>query len=170
MRTRSIRHRNARKKHSLCNIEITSLLDILIIILVFLLKNYNASGIIFSPPRGLKLPDSTSVSLSTAGVAIQMSKKSLWVDNKKIIDNIQTDTRLYDHGGRRIIPLYNELIKKKKMVHRIKKSTDKAKKFSGIVNLLVDKSIGYKKIRKILYTCSLAGFVKFKFVVLNENT
>jgi biopolymer transport protein ExbD len=151
-------------------LDITSLLDILVIMLVFLLKSYNSSGIVFNVPKGITLPDSRSMTLNTTGVIIQVSPTHVYVDDKEVLSTEKRErTRTFDHGGRRIIPLYNELIRKKQMIKRIEKSAPNAKKFSGVANLIIDKTLKYSFIKKIMYTCADAGFKKYKFVVLGEE-
>ena len=178
MRThQSIRKRGARRKSNVMDLDITSLLDILVIMLVFLLKSYNSSGVTFNYPKGIKLPTSKSESPNNFGVAIQMSKEKIWLDDKELVDLERAERdpyykrTVFDQSteGRMIIPLYNELVNKKNMVKRIEKSSDNAKKFSGIANLIVDKDIRYTQLRKILFTVAEAGYKQYKFVVLGEE-
>ena len=56
--------------------------------------------------------------------------------------------RLFDQGGLRVIPLFNELVSKKRLYQQTKMASQQAKKFQGIVNLVVDKSIKYSFIEK----------------------
>ncbi|ATH06629.1 hypothetical protein BIY24_01360 [Halobacteriovorax marinus] len=168
-RVRSISARGkVRRKKKVMDIDITSLLDILVILLVFLLKNYNASGIVLNVPKGIELPSSQSQSLNTSGIIIQVSPSTIWVDNKIILE-AENDSLAEDKTGRRIIPLYNELVKKKEVIKQIEKSSPNAKKFSGVVNLVVDKTIKYSYIKKLMYTTAEAGFGKYKFVVMSEE-
>jgi biopolymer transport protein ExbD len=164
-----IRKRGRRKKIQPLDIDITSLLDILVIMLVFLLKSYNSSGVTFNIPKDIKLPQSNSRSLNTMGVNIQISPTTIWVDNKVVLDTKSYTPRAYDHGGKRILPLYDELVAKRKTIQEVEKATPQAKKFSGIVNLLVDKSLKYSYLKKVLYTVAEAGYSKYKFVVLGEE-
>ena len=178
MRTnQSIRKRGARRKREVLDLDITSLLDILVILLVFLLKSYNSSGITFSYPKDIRLPTSESSSPNTFGVIITMSKEKIWIDSKEVVDLEKAAVDPYyrrtvfdrSSKGRMIIPLYNELVEKKKMVKRVEKSAENAKKFSGIANLIIDKTIKYTEVRKILYTVAEAGYKKYKFVVLSKE-
>lgn len=170
MRTnRSIRNRGRRRFREVIDIDITSLLDILVILLVFLLKSYNSSGVILNVPKGIELPKSESLSQNTSGVIIQASPEKIWVDNEEIIDLEKSTRRHFDHGGRRIVPLYNELVKKKEIIIKTSKTTPGAKKFSGVINLIVDKSFKYSFLKKIMYTAADAGFKQYKFVVLGQE-
>ena len=165
----SIRKRGKRKKIEPLDIDITSLLDILTILLVFLLKSYNSSGVVLNVPEGISLPSSDSQSINTSGVMVQVSTKKIWVDDKIIYNQETPPSHTYDHGGRRIIPLFNELVLKKETFEQVEKSSPNAKKFSGIINLIIDKDIRYNFMRKIMYTCADAGFQKFKFVVMGRE-
>ena len=167
---RFIRNRIGRRKTTNFEIDITSLLDILVIMLVFLLKSYNSSGLVFNVPKGISLPKSESRTINTSGVIIQVSPTTIWVDDKVIYDiNKSKVKNVYDQGRKRIIPLFNELVAKKKIIKQLEKSSMNAKKFSGVANLIIDKSLKYSFLQKVLYTSAEAGFVKYKFVVLGDE-
>lgn len=167
---RSIRNRGKRRKKTVFDIDITSLLDILVILLVFLLQSYNSSGIVLNVPTGVELPLSESISLNTSGVMVQVSPTIIWVDDKEVFNSAVNDKRrAYDQSGRRLVPLFNELVKKRESIQQLEKSAPQAAKFSGVVNLIVDKSIRYSELKSILYTSAEAGFRQYKFVVLGEE-
>ena len=168
-RTRSIRNKKKRGKSGAIDLDITSLLDILVILLVFLLKSYNSSGVTLTIPAGIELPKSVSESINSAGVMIQVSKDKIYVDSKVILNTEDVSGKIYYQGKRRIIPLYNELIKQKEKIKAISQQVPAAKPFSGLANLIIDKSLKYSYVKKIMYTCAEAGFKEYKFVVLAEN-
>ncbi len=159
-----------RKKEAVFDIDITSLLDILTILLVFLLQSYNSSGVVINVPKGIDLPRSASESLNSFGVNVQVSKTNIWVDDTEVL-NVDTtaNSQIYDEGGRRIVPLYNELVKIKETIKASEKLSPDAKKFSGIANLVVDKTIKYEFLKKVMHTCATAGFKEFKFVVMTKT-
>jgi biopolymer transport protein ExbD len=162
--TRSIRNRGRRGKNEPFELDITSLLDILVILLVFLLKSYNSSGVSHNIPSEVQLPNSASISLSSPGTRIQVSPDMIWVDDKLVVDLKKAPRRMYDHKGKRIIPLYNELTRIRSMISQVAKSTG-AKKFSGNAQLIIDKSLKYSYLKKLMYTCATAGYKEYKFVV-----
>jgi biopolymer transport protein ExbD len=169
-RSRSIRSRRGRKSQGVFDIDITSLLDILTILLVFLLQSYNSSGVVINVPKGIDLPKSASESLNNFGVNIQVSKTQIWVDDKEVVNTDNADAgALFDDGGRRIVPLFNQLVKIKETIKQSEKLSPDAKKFSGVANLVVDKSLKYNYLKRVMYTCAAAGFKEFKFVVLTKG-
>lgn len=170
MPVRASRFSNRRKKERVFDIDITSLLDVLTILLVFLLQSYNSSGVIINVPKGIELPRSASESMNNFGVNIQVSKTNIWVDDKEVLTaETANDTQVFDEGGRRIVPLYEELVKVKEMIKQSEKLSPEAAKFSGIANLVVDKSLKYSYLKRVMYTAASAGFKEFKFVVLTEG-
>jgi biopolymer transport protein ExbD len=167
---RASRFKRRKKSNSVFEIDITSLLDILTILLVFLLQSYNSSGVIINVPKDIELPRSASESLNNFGVNVQVSKTQIWVDDKEVLNSeIVDQSQIFDEGGRRIVPLYNELVKIKETIKQSEKLSPDAKKFSGIANLVVDKSLKYNYLKKVMHTCATAGFKEFKFVVLTKG-
>lgn len=166
MHSRSFKARLNRKKLEVDDIDMTSLLDIITILLVFLLTGYNATGIIITVPEGITLPQSSSVTPNDAGVIVQVSPNKIWVENQVVLDAAKSETLVYDHDGRRIVPLFNELVKRKELSKMVEKSTPQAKKFSGRINFVIDKTLKYNYLKKLMYTAGQAGYVEFKFAVL----
>jgi biopolymer transport protein ExbD len=169
-RYRSVKNRGRRKKSSVFDIDITSLLDILTILLVFLLQSYNSSGVMINVPKDIDLPRSASETQNSFGVNVQVSKTQIWVDDNEVVNTENTDpSRLFDEGGRRIVPLFNQLVKIKETVKQTAKMGPEGKEnFTGMANLIVDKSLKYSYLKRIMYTCAAAGYKEFKFVVVND--
>ena len=153
------------------DIDMTSLLDILTILLAFLIHNFDATRAIINVPGDIALPNSKSKSMNTNGVNIQVSVDKIWVDDKEVLNSETTPDKIYDQDGRRIVSLYNELIAVKERIKQTEKLSPDAAKFSGIANLVLDKTLKYSYVRRIMYTCAEAGFKEYKFVVrqLEEN-
>lgn len=168
-RTRSITNKRGKAKKGPIDVDITSLLDILVILLVFLLKSYNTSGITMTVPQGVELPLSASQTINNAGVQIQVSKEKIWVDNVTILEADNLPDTVYDQDGRRIVPLFNELVRKKEEVKKLAMQAPQAQGFSGVANLIIDKTLKYSYLKKIMYTSAEAGFKEFKFVVMGEE-
>src|SRR3989339_683235 len=83
-------------------LDITSLLDILVILLVFLLKSYNASDLKLDLLGKIELPDSVSRTLGNDSVILQVNRdKKVWINNVYAGD-IQT-------GEERVDFIYDKL-------------------------------------------------------------
>ena len=170
-RNRAIRNRKVIRTDITEDVDITSLLDILTILLIFLVANNSFTGEVINLIPDITLPKSESLTPNQAGVIIQVSQKELWVDDHKILDFEEKENQglVFDQGGRRIVPLFNELVKKRDEINAINKEVPKAKEFSGVANLVFDQKLKYDLVKKIMYTAAEAGFVEYKFIVLGEQ-
>lgn len=141
-----------RRKSEPMDIDITSLLDILVILLVFLLKSYNASNLKLDLVKDLKVPNSEARKLGAHSVIVQVDRQhNIWVKRKKIGS--------IDISGQKIDSLYTCLEEEQKQYELKNKKKNKA------INLVFDKELSYKKMKKIMHTSALAGYTEFKFIV-----
>jgi biopolymer transport protein ExbD len=169
MARRSISSKRRKRKGSLLELEMTSLLDVITTLLIFLIFGYNSSGIEINVPKDITLPKSISKDFNHDAVKIMVAQDAIWVDTKKIVDLTNGGELSTDQEGRRILPLFDELVVQKELIRATEKSSPRATKFSGLVNLIVDKSIKYSFVKKILYTTAEAGYKEYKFVVMSET-
>lgn len=163
------RGRGHRKKLEISDLDITSLLDICTILLVFLIQTYDTSQVQISVPNEITLPKSKTIDLNNQAVIVQVSATKIWVDRELILDTSNMPENFLDQDGRRVVPLFDALIKKKEMIMQTAKVVQNANAFSGYLNLVVDKSIKYSYLKKLMYTAAQAGYKEYKFVVQGEE-
>lgn len=174
---RSTKFKTRRKKSKELDIDITSLLDILVIMLVFLLKSYNASDLKLDLQDGITLPNSISQKLGHHTIIVQVNKRrELWVENKpqgKLNYSGEIITNLLSILKEKRIKLDKELDVIK---GRVTASSDvakdammKKKRDNATINIVLDQSIPYAILRKIMHTSATAGFPQFKFIVQGSN-
>lgn len=186
---RSIRSRRGRRKIKLVgDLQLTSMMDVLVIILVFLLKSYSASIHNFTTVPGLKLPISASQDMVQDSLQVIVTPEGMTFENVRIIDFVQTadsigDQPAYilkksdiDEDGRRIVALYDALVKareKSELLRAKSKARDvegQPLPFHGVLAIQADKSVQYDTIRKIMYTAATAGFRTFRFLASKKET
>lgn len=132
-------------------IDITSLLDVLVILLVFLLKSYNASDLKLNLVENLTIPDSDARKLGNHALIIQIDNdKNIYVNNKKI--------------GKALNSGENQ-----KLLTELKKIKEQdrapANKKVKSVNLVFDKKLPYNVMKGVMHTSAIAGYTEFKFIV-----
>lgn len=141
-----------RKKSEPMELDITSLLDILVILLVFLLKSYNASNLKLNLVKDLQVPQSEVRKLGAHSIIVQVDKeKNIWIKRKKVGSAITRSDK--------IEPLYAAL----EAEQRVYKAKNNKK--NTAINLVFDKELPYKQMKKIMHTSALAGYTEFKFIV-----
>ena len=148
------------------NIEITSLLDILVILLAFLLNVYSGSNLELNLVEDLKLPPSESSLLGNKTVIIQVDRhREIWIDGRNI-------GGIYEwEDEERIAVLFEALAEKRKSIReeeiarKIATESNIQEDTNRRINIVLDEELPYDVVHKVMHTSALAGFTKFKFIV-----
>ena len=159
------------------------MMDVLVIILVFLLKSYATSTNNFSSVQGIQLPYSSSPDSPPDSLQVIITPEGMTFENSRILDFSQTQASVgsteaiyafkpsdLDEGGRRIVPLYDALIKardKAELLRAKSKARDEQGQplpFEGVLAIQADKRVNYDTIRKIMYTAATADYRVFRFL------
>ncbi|MCY4643433.1 MAG: biopolymer transporter ExbD [Bacteriovoracales bacterium] len=156
------------RKKEVNEVDITSLLDVLVILLVFLLSVYSSSPFEVELAEDLTLPFSSSQKFGSQAPVIQVDKyRNIWLDK----DNIGTID--FDDSSEHIDFLALSLEKIK--AQREKEEEGRSPKRSTAsnardndrkrINILLDENLPYEVIQKIMHTSALEGFNEFKLIV-----
>ena len=186
---RSIRYR--RKRRSIARgfeLQLTSMMDVLIIIVVFLLKSYASSTNTFASVPGMKMPLSASPDIPPDSLQVIVTPEALTFESDKILEfetvaaDVGSSTAGYkfrktdlDEQGLRIVPLYDALMRAREKAE-VLRSKSKARDaqgnplpFEGILAIQADRQIQYTTIRKIMYTAASAGYRVFRFLAMKRD-
>ncbi|MFZ4714246.1 MAG: ExbD/TolR family protein [Bacteriovoracaceae bacterium] len=153
MSSKIMARRNARRDKGVMDIDITSLMDIMVILLVFLLKSYNPSDLFVDITKNMNLPPSNSIDLGEHSVIVRVDKeKRIFVDRTEITEGVSLVEQL---KSKRIeVDKYKEQYKKAKDVY--------------LLNLVMDESLEYQELKKVMDVAAEAGFNQFKFIVKSK--
>jgi biopolymer transport protein ExbD len=157
----------SRKKRVVSDLDITSLLDVLVILLVFLLKNYNPSDLKIDLISKLDLPESQSIELGHDSIIIQIDKNQEVFINNKSIGIVAGNEEFIPFLGDKLNE-YKDAELKKELALGLRTPSSE---IDGLpmnkrkVNIVLDKTIPYSTMRKVMHTAALSGFPQFKFIV-----
>jgi biopolymer transport protein ExbD len=149
-------------------IQITSMVDMFVILLVFLLKSYSTSPVAITPSDKLTLPASTSTKDPVDALRVLVSRDGVFVEDKKILElrNGQIDSKDVDATDLQFIrALYSELDTQAQKSRSIASEGD-AVDFGGKVIMQADRSLPYELLRKVMYTSMMAGYSDVKIAVI----
>lgn len=186
---RSIRSRRSRRRlKKAFELPLTSMMDVLVIILVFLLKSYSASTHNFTTVPGMQLPLSASPDMPPDSLYVIVTPEGVTFENERVLDFPQNaaaageaeakyDFRKtdLDEGGRRIVPLFDALTKAREKAEllraksKARTETGEPLPFDGILAIQADKKVRYETLRKIMYTAASAGFRTFRFLAMRRE-
>jgi len=155
------------KKHNTdpgkVRLNLTSMMDMFTIILVFLLKTYSTEGMLIQPSEYLTLPSSTIEKSAEVALDLVISKEWIMVNHEPvvtvpevlasqglIINSLKEKLEVYAREAKRMEELYGT-------------------KFSGKVTIQGDKEILYHLLVKVMATCGKSDYPNMRLVVYKKE-
>lgn len=161
---RTQKRRGKRDENEISYLNITPMLDMMTILLVFLLKSFSTSAANVNVAN-LTLPHSTTKLKVEEAVQVLVTAEQILVDSKQVLNLtgealVPTDAV---SGSTLIQPLYDALADKADYHKRIEEFG--GAQFQGKVAIVADQNVTYEVIEKVLYTAGQAEFGLFKLFV-----
>lgn len=151
-------------------IQITSMVDMFVILLVFLLKSYSTSPVNITPKDGMSLPTSTSTTDPVDVVKLMVSADGVFVEEKKVLDLNKgrlAAAQLDKNDPSFLRPLFDALDERAKLAKSISKVNDSFE-FDGKVLMQADRNLPYEVLQKVMYTSMMAGYADVKLAVAQK--
>jgi biopolymer transport protein ExbD len=140
---------------------LTSLMDIFIVIVIYLLMN-QAAGVDVAPPRAIKLPDSVVDTLPRQSVVMTVSKVDVIVQGERVATIAEVLGNKDDYIG----AVGKRLMKIRESYIGI---NDESVANSTEVTIMADRSVPFKVLKKLMSTSSSAGYSKISLAVNNKE-
>lgn len=154
-------------------LNITAMLDMMTIILVFLLKSLATSAGNIPQSDDLRLPRSTATVDPSGALQVIVSRVSVTVNGRAIGVNLRNG--LVDPSQKRggsagfiINPLSSEMRDQAEIARNLARRTNQP--FRGEVAIIADREIPLRTIYEVLYTCAQNGFANFQLLVLKSGS
>lgn len=149
-------------------VTITSLMDAMFIILVFLLMNYSIDPLRVDGSEDLKLPPSTTDINPAPSTALTVSAKGIVFNDKLIVPikdgQIDKQYKAGEENSLQIQLLFDELHAEAQRQKNVSQLT--GGKFDGVLTIIAHQETPYRLITEVLYTAGQAEFQKFKFATI----
>lgn len=149
---------------------LASMLDILMAILFFLLKNYSTVISDFNMGKDIQLPTSSAVQPPMPALQLVVTQKAIMLDDNEIAPIVNGDIpkqHLYTDGVT-IVKLAQALKAQKDRSMYIEKRNDEHS-FTGTIVMQADKELTFNLLKKIIYTAGITDFVMLKLAVLKKD-
>ncbi len=144
--------------------QMTSLVDILTILLVFLIKSFSSEGELMVMDKNLDLPHSTADAKPVPALIIGISRDHILAEGHPV-------ARIDEEAARQegLIPALSEWLEgKKERTMRISEF-DESVEFQGQITIQGDRKIPYWILQKVLHTCGEAGYSNFSLAVVTKE-
>ena len=151
------------KKSGFADLLITPLVDMFIIIVLFLIANFSATGEVLMMTKDIQLPDAVNVKEVEMHPVVLVSNEQVSISGTIVgrVEDIVKDEYLN-------IPALEEKLRDMKKqyedLHAMAK--DDANGFKGDVNIQAHKDVEYSIIKRVMFSCATAGYNNINFAVL----
>jgi biopolymer transport protein ExbD len=155
--TRRLKRMTRAKRNKMGGLNLTSLMDVFTILVLYLLVNQSAVEVV-EPPREIKLPDSVVEAKPRQTVMMMVSEQYVMVQGEPVV----TIAELLENNGEVATPIKDALEKLKENVIGI--NTESVAK-SNEVTIMAHRTVPFKVLKTIMSSCTSAGYTKISLAV-----
>jgi biopolymer transport protein ExbD len=137
---------------------LTPLIDMFVILVVFLIMNFSASGELVSISKDIQLPKATTTAQMERAPIIQISANTVAVEGVKVGDS---EDLLKDDDLR-----IQDLTDKLQEMRKVDEMMHPGQPFKGQIIINCDKNIDFKLVKKVMFASAEAGYANFNYAVL----
>lgn len=147
------------RKSTYAELNLTSMVDMLTILVVFLLQTFSASGELTMVSKNIVLPEAMNFKDLERAPVIGVSKDSVTLDGRPVADanELNRETTI----DWKIPDLHDQLV----MLKNNYKQLHPTEGFNGTVIVQADKGVDFKVVKKVMFTCAVAGYNNVNFAV-----
>jgi biopolymer transport protein ExbD len=181
LRKRGHRRRGPTKRKVVATLQLTAMVDMFTVLVVFLLQNYATTGQVIDIPKEVKLPNAATVKELKPANVVVISKEGILFNSVSVVDY----RTVHEQEDWMVNPLKDNL---EKMIHdseaneqslgnRIRVAVTEAKQGGAAepkvadyrkITIQADKDIDFLTIKKIMYTVTESGIFEINFAVIKR--
>ena len=149
-------------------LNLTAMMDMMTIILVFLLKSFSSSAVAMTSSEDIKPPASTTRQTPRDAVPITITSRHILVKDREVarLENGQLPAdQVQDRVIRGLDAALKKEVEKLKQIAQFRPDAP----FSGEMAIIADKRVPYALLTTVLYTAGQNELDKYRFVVLQKE-
>jgi len=153
------------------DLNITPMMDMMTIILVFLLKTFSSSSSTITFDQNLKVPSSTTQLKPKEALSVTVTKKVILVEGDGIAPiaggRVDPSVKRDGENGYYITPLVDILEKHARKEKKVAELTGIP--WEAQLMLVADQTTPYRLLTEVLYSCGQAGYANYRLLVLKSK-
>ncbi|MBX7113254.1 MAG: biopolymer transporter ExbD [Myxococcaceae bacterium] len=153
------------RKATFADLLVTPLVDMFVIIVLFLIANFSATGELIQQSKDVQLPEAAHVQEIQADPVVMVTMNEVFCDGQSIgrVEDFTRDEYLN-------IPALEEKMRDmKKRFEDLHAMVQGAEEFKGNVNIQAHKEVQFKIIKRVMFSCASAGYGNINFAVLSKG-
>ncbi len=146
-------------------LNVVPMVDIMTMLVIFLLQQFSSTGEVLYMQKDIKLPDAHHGQMIDIAPVVAISADQVVVTGVKVADVGDLDR---DSGYLNIPGVEERLRDEKKRWEFIHKA-DPSSKWDGIVNIQADKGVPFRIVKRVMYSCGVAGYFNVNFAAIDAG-
>jgi biopolymer transport protein ExbD len=149
------------RKSANSDLQLTSMVDMFTLLVIFLLANFSATGDVLFMSKEIQLPTASHGSEIERAPVVAITDNFIGLEGQKVVD---VDQIAHDEilNIQALEDNLRDLKKREEFVHQL----DKDHQFAGKINIQADKRTHFKIIKRVMYSCAMAGYGNINFAIL----
>lgn len=149
------------RKNTNADLLITPLVDMFVIIVLFLIANFSATGEVLFMSKDIQLPTAANGQPIELKPVVQVSQTAVLVQGEAV-------AQVADFGKDEYwnIPALEEKLRDEKKRLDVLHQGDTEGGFKGEVNIQADKDVPFSVIKRVMYSANQAGYFSLNFATL----
>ena len=153
------------RKAMFADLLITPLVDMFVIIVLFLIANFSATGELIQQSKDVQLPEAAHVQEIQADPVVMVTMNEVFCDGQSIgrVEDFTRDEYLN-------IPALEEKMRDmKKRFEDLHSMVQGAEEFKGNINIQAHKEVQFKILKRVMFSSASAGYGNINFAVLSRG-
>jgi len=149
-------------KSTNADLNVTPLVDMFVILVLFLIANFSATGELLAMSKDIQLPEASHTDELTLAPVVLISLQEVLVSGV-VIGRVEDLTR---EDYLNIPALEENLREQKKRDEDLHNRAGDQSAFKGDVNIQADKQVTFRIIKKVMFSCASAGYGNISFATM----
>jgi biopolymer transport protein ExbD len=154
------------RKSTNADLNVVPMVDMMTMLVIFLLQQYSAAGEVLFMQKDIKLPDAQHGQMIEMAPVVAVSADQVVVTGVKVADVRELDS----DSGYLNIPALEERLRDEKKRWEFIHQQDPSKKWDGVVNIQADKAVPFRIVKRVMYSCGIAGYFNVNFAALDAGS
>ena len=151
------------------NLQITSMADIFIILLVFLLKSFATSAVTIAPSNGMKVPEANASDSSVDALKVEISQDAVQVEGTPVTNLKEfkfANGELLTNGSSQTL---GKALDRERQRQLLIAKANSDVKIDPKILIVADQRAPYSTVKAVLASAALNGYTDFKLAVVKGN-
>jgi biopolymer transport protein ExbD len=151
------------------SLQITSMADIFIILLVFLLKTYASSAMTVAPSAGMSLPQAFGQEGAIDALKVEISEKAVNIEGQPI--SLLSDYRFdpTDVQANGVSQSLSKALDRERQKQVLISKANSDVKLDPRIIVIADRHVPYSTVKSVLASAALNGYTDFKLAVVKGD-